>query len=92
METLSEHDTKVVRTILLEQLGVTEEQLTPEARFAEDLGADSLTRVEIALSLEDRFNLSIPDEQWEKVATAADLYEALAELLANSGRGARDSD
>jgi acyl carrier protein len=90
METLSDQDTRVVRAILLEELGVTEEQLTPEARFDEDLGADSLTRVEIALSLEDRLNLTIPDEQWEKVATVADLYEALAELLANSGRAARD--
>jgi acyl carrier protein len=78
---LSEKDTKAVLGILVEELGVPEAQLIPDARLQEDLGADSLTLVEIALALEDRFNLSIPDEEWEKVSTVGDLFEALGDLL-----------
>lgn len=78
---LSEKDTKAVLDILVEQLGVQEAQLTPDARLQEDLGADSLTIMEITMAVEERFNLSIPDEEWEKVSTVGDLFEALAELL-----------
>jgi acyl carrier protein len=79
---LSEKDTKTVLGILVEQLGVQEAQLTPEARLEEDLGADSLTKVEIIMTLEERFELSIPDAESEKVATVQDLFEVLGELLA----------
>ncbi len=85
---LSEKDTKAVLKILVEQLGVQPAQLTPEARLEEDLGADSLTLVEITIALEDHFHLSIPDEQWERVSTVGEVFEALAELLqrpANQG-------
>jgi acyl carrier protein len=82
--TLSEKDTKAVLNILIEQLGVQEAQLAPDARLMDDLGADSLTVVEITLALEERFNLSIPDEQWERVSTVRDLFELLAELLGGS--------
>ena len=78
---LSERDTKAVLDILVEQLGVQEAQLTPEARLEEDLGADSLTLVEITMALEDRFDLSIPDEESGKVLTVGDLFEVLGELL-----------
>jgi len=78
---LSERDTKAVLDILVEQLGVQEAQLTPEARLEEDLGADSLTLVEITMALEDRFDLSIPDEESGKVFTVGDLFEVLVELL-----------
>ena len=57
-----------------------------DARLQEDLGADSLTLVEITLALEERFNLSIPDEEWEKVSTVGNLFEALADLLAKPER------
>jgi acyl carrier protein len=80
---LSEKDTKAVLDILVEQIGVREEQLTPDARM-DDLGADSLTLVEIILALEERFNLSIPDEQSERVSTVQDVFELLAELLGGS--------
>jgi acyl carrier protein len=70
-----------VLDILVEQLGVQAAQLTPDAKLAQDLGADSLTLVEITMALEERFNLSIPDEEWEKVSTVGDLFEALAGLL-----------
>ena len=78
---LPQKDTRAVLDILVEQLGVPEAQLTADARLAEHLGADSLTLVEITMALEERFSISIPDEEWEKVATVGDLFEALAELL-----------
>jgi len=81
---LSEKDTKAVLDILIEQLGVQEAQLAPDARLMDDLGADSLTVVEITLALEERFHLSILDEQWERVSTVGDLFELLAELLGGS--------
>jgi len=83
---LSESDTKAVMDILAEQLGVQEAQLAPDARLEQDLGADSLTLVEITIALEERFNLSIPDEEWEKVSSVGDVFEALAELLGKSER------
>ncbi len=78
---LSEEDTKAVLAILVQELDVQESQLTPEARLEQDLGADSLTLVEITIALEDRFNLSIPDEAWERVSSVQDVFETLAELL-----------
>ena len=78
---LSEEDTKAVLDILVEQLGVEQAQLTPDARLEEDLGADSLTLVEITLALEECLNLAIPDQEWEKVTTVGNLFEALADLL-----------
>lgn len=78
---LSESDSKAVMDILVEQLGVPMEQLTPEANLVQDLGADSLTVAEITLALEERFNLAIPDEAWERVSTVGDVFEVLADLL-----------
>ncbi len=78
---LSEADTRAVRDILIEKLGIGEAQLVPEARLEEDLSADSLTLVEIALALEDQLHFSIPDEEWERVVTVLDIFESLAEFL-----------
>jgi acyl carrier protein len=78
---LSESDTKAVLDILVEQLGVQQAQLTPEARLEEDLGADSLDIVEIIMSVGERFDVSVPDEIAERVVTVGDLLEALADLL-----------
>ena len=78
---LSETDTKAVLDILVEQLGVQKDQLTPEARLEEDLGADSLDKVEIIMSVAERFGISVPDELAERVSTVGDLFELLAELL-----------
>jgi acyl carrier protein len=83
---LSEKDTKAVLAILVQELGVNENQLTPDARLGDDLGADSLTKVEIAMALEERFNLTIRDEEWEKVSSVQDLFEALADTLHKPGR------
>ena len=78
---LPEKDAKAVLEILTEELGVEQSQLTTDARLKEDLGADSLSLVEINMALEDRFNLSIPDEQLERVQTVGDIFELLAYLL-----------
>jgi acyl carrier protein len=82
---LSDQDTQAVLGILVEELGVQRAQLTPEAKIKEDLGADSLTVIEIAMAMEEQFHLSIPDEQWETVSTVGDLFETLAKLLGNTG-------
>ena len=77
---LSERDTQTVVDILVEQLGVQEAQLAPDARLEEDLGADSLDKVEIIMTLDEKFNVSVPDERAERVSTVGDLFDLLAEL------------
>ncbi len=79
---LSHAETKAVYDILTEQLGVQESQLTGEARLEEDLGADSLDKVEIIMTVDERFGITVPDEVAERVATVGDLFETLGELLA----------
>ena len=78
---LSDADTAAVIKILLDQLDVTGNQLVAEARFVEDLGADSLTMVELNMALEDHFGITIPDQQAENVHTVGQLFEFLAEAL-----------
>jgi acyl carrier protein len=85
---LSENATAKVQTILMDQLGLERDQITPEAGFLEDLGADSLDMVEIGMTLEETFNLSLPDEDMDKVRTVGELYEALAELVERTGQPA----
>lgn len=58
-----------VKKIVVEQLGVKEEEVTPEASFVNDLGADSLDTVELVMALEDEFGTEIPDEDAEKITT-----------------------
>jgi acyl carrier protein len=67
--------------ILIDQLHINREQITPEARIMADLGADSLDMVEIAMKAEEEFNLTLPDEEAEKIVTVDDLYEAVGTLL-----------
>ena len=64
-----------VKEIIVEQLGVDPEQVTTEASFVEDLGADSLDTVELVMALEEEFDLEIPDEDAEKIATVGDAIE-----------------
>ena len=64
-----------VKEIVVEQLGVSEDQVTPEAKFIEDLGADSLDQVELVLALEEKFGADIPDEDAEKLTTVGDAIK-----------------
>ena len=61
-----------VKDIVVEQLGVKAEQVTPQAKFIEDLGADSLDTVELVMALEEAFGMEIPDEDAEKIKTIGD--------------------
>ena len=64
-----------VRRVVAEQLGMELEKVTPEKTFAEDLGADSLDRVQLTLTLEEEFGLDIPDKEAEKLLTVKDAIE-----------------
>lgn len=68
-----------VKEIIVEQLGVSPEQVKPEARFIDDLGADSLDTVELIMALEEEFNVEIPDEDAEKMITVGDSLNYLKE-------------
>ena len=68
-----------VKDIIVEQLGVTADQVTPEAKFVEDLGADSLDVVELVMALEEKFGREIPDEQAEKLLTVGDVIKFIEE-------------
>ena len=75
---MSEITTKVI-AIVVDKLGVDESQVTPEANFTSDLGADSLDTVELIMELEKEFNISIPDDQAEKIATVGDAIAYIEE-------------
>ena len=64
-----------VKKIVVEQLSVNEDQVTPEAKFIEDLGADSLDQVELIMALEEEFNAEIPDEEAERLKTVGDAIK-----------------
>lgn len=61
-----------VKKIIAEQLGIDEEDITPDASFTDDLGADSLDLVELVMAFEDGFDIEIPDEDAENIKTVAD--------------------
>lgn len=64
-----------VKEIIVEQLGVEEDEVSPEASFVDDLGADSLDTVELVMAFEEEFNLEIPDEDAEGIATVQDAID-----------------
>ncbi len=66
-----------VKEIITEQLGVSSDQVTVDASFIDDLGADSLDQVELVMALEEEFELEIPDEDAEKMTTVRDAIEYL---------------
>ncbi len=71
---MSEFASKVVG-VIVDQLGVSEAQVVKEAKFIDDLGADSLDQVELIMELEESFNIEIPDEDAEKLVSVGDAIE-----------------
>jgi acyl carrier protein len=70
-----------VKEIIVEQLGVDEAQVKPEASFIDDLGADSLDTVELVMAFEEKFDIEIPDEDAEKMRTVGDAITYLTGKL-----------
>ena len=68
-----------VKEIIVEQLGVEEDEVLPAAKFIEDLGADSLDTVELVMAFEEEFDLEIRDEDAEKIATVGDAISYIKE-------------
>ncbi|MDE2028571.1 MAG: acyl carrier protein [Candidatus Omnitrophica bacterium] len=68
-----------IKSIIAEQLGVKPEEVTPNASFVDDLGADSLDTVELIMALEEEFNIEIPDEDAEKMKTVGDAIKYIEE-------------
>lgn len=64
-----------VKAIIVDKLGVDESEVTPEASFTNDLGADSLDTVELIMEFEKEFNIAIPDDQAEKISTVGEAIE-----------------
>lgn len=79
---MSESIEAKVREIIINELGVEAEKVTPEASFVEDLGADSLDTVELVMAFEEEFGLDIPDEDAEQMRTVGDAVRYLSK---NSG-------
>ena len=69
-----------IKDIIVEQLGVNPDQVTPEAKFIEDLGADSLDTVELVMALEEEFGNEIPDEEAEKLTSVGDVIRYIEDL------------
>mgnify|MGYP001484631763 FL=1 len=72
---MSDSNADRVKKIITEQLNVTDEQITPEASFIDDLGADSLDQVELVMALEEEFGNEIPEEEAEKLQTVGSVIE-----------------
>jgi acyl carrier protein len=68
-----------VTAIIVDKLGVEESEITPEASFTNDLGADSLDTVELIMEFEKEFNIAIPDEQAEKISTVGEAVSYITE-------------
>ncbi|MBN9689043.1 MAG: acyl carrier protein [Verrucomicrobia bacterium] len=69
-----------IKDIIVDQLSVNADQVTPEAKFIEDLGADSLDTVELVMALEEEFGMEIPDEEAEKLQTVGDVIKYVEDL------------
>jgi acyl carrier protein len=70
-----------VKDIIVEQLSVNPEQVTTEAKFIEDLGADSLDVVELVMAFEEEFGVEVPDEEAEKLLTVGDVVKYIEDKL-----------
>ena len=70
-----------VKQIIIEQLDVAESDVVPEAAFVDDLGADSLDQVELIMAMEEEFDVSVPDEDAEKIATVKNAIDYIKKAL-----------
>ena len=70
-----------IKKIIAEQLGVEEEDITPDSSFVEDLGADSLDTVELVMRFEEEFGIEIPDEDAEKILTVQNVVDYIKEKV-----------
>jgi acyl carrier protein len=73
--------TEKVKKMIVEQLEVNESEVVPEAKFIDDLGADSLDIVELVMALEDEYGIEIPDEEAEKIETVGDAIKYIEEHI-----------
>src|SRR5215471_15640580 len=80
-----------VKEIIVEQLGVEEDDVNPNAKFIEDLGADSLDTVELVMAFEEEFDLEIPDEDAEKITTVGDAISFLKYAVASAAMAVEDA-
>ncbi len=71
----AEEIAKKIRALITEQLGIEEEEVVPEAKFIDDLGADSLDTVELIMAFEETFDIEIPDEDAEKITTVQEAID-----------------
>ena len=76
---MSDNIESQVIDIIVEQLGVDREKVTPEAKFIDDLGADSLDTVELVMTFEEKFSLEVPDDDAEKLRSVADVVKYIEE-------------
>jgi len=76
---MSNNIEKKVKSIIIDQLGVSEEEVKTDASFVDDLGADSLDLVELVMALEEEFGQEIPDEAAEKIVTVKDAVDYITE-------------
>ena len=77
---MSDSNADRVKKIIISQLNVSEEQVTPEANFIDDLGADSLDTVELIMAIEEEFDTEIPEEEAASIATVQDAIDFVAKL------------
>ena len=70
-----------VKELIVQQWGVSESEVVPEAKFVDDLGADSLDLVELVMALEDEYGIEIPDEDAEKIVTVGDAIKYIQERI-----------
>lgn len=75
-----------VKSIIVDQLGVKPEEVTPNASFIDDLGADSLDTVELVMALEEEFGIEVPDEDAEKMTTVGDAIRYVEEKTTKSSQ------
>ncbi|MDY6932647.1 MAG: acyl carrier protein [Spirochaetota bacterium] len=74
-------DFEKVKMIIVDQLGIDESEITPNASFVDDLGADSLDTVELVMALEEEFDIEIPDEDAESIVTVDDVVKYIESKL-----------